>query len=420
MNTFTLRSVRLELGDWAFLRSVQPILLALFMCMSIGMTRAADQIELQSFTGQAFPADGIVILKWSTLTEQDNRSFEIQRSVGDVPNWETLTIVDAQGTSSIVSHYSHIDANPISGTASYRLVWLVDDVSRHADIIVTYKPQVALQNLAERDANVLSFKGVYRKVAQVVQMRWSTEGEIGSDEFKILRSQNLEDWEKIAVVNGAGNSSELIEYDYTDREPISGVTTYKLTWNNSGVPMEASFVVAVNPLQHLRANGTDVTDFTGGFVSKFNKVLTGGFVSKFNKVQLKWSTTAELNNERFTVFRSKDRMKWESAGNVEGAGTSTHTNNYNLDDRDFINGTSFYKLEWSNGDQTSEQIITVVAETVNFDALRANGTDVTDFTGGFVSKFNKVQMRRSSFSVLTMVQIGMILLKCLVLVLLRS
>jgi len=66
-------------------------------------------IELKSF--YATRIDNGIELNWATLSETNNKGFEIQRS-DDATNWEVLGFVEGQGNSRDEINYSFIDKNP--------------------------------------------------------------------------------------------------------------------------------------------------------------------------------------------------------------------------------------------------------------------------------------------------------------------
>ena len=61
-----------------------------------------------------------------------------------------------------------------------------------------------------------------------VLLNWETKTEINNDYFVILRSLNGIDFEKIGKLNGMGNSSESINYEFFDERPLIGTSYYKL------------------------------------------------------------------------------------------------------------------------------------------------------------------------------------------------
>ncbi|AFH48768.1 Hypothetical protein IALB_1057 [Ignavibacterium album JCM 16511] len=80
-------------------------------------------VELSSFT--ATVTGNEVQLNWTTVTETNNKGFEVQRSVilSEERNlyWESIGFVDGKGTSTEVNHYSYNDKSLMSGKYSYRL-----------------------------------------------------------------------------------------------------------------------------------------------------------------------------------------------------------------------------------------------------------------------------------------------------------
>lgn len=61
-----------------------------------------------------------------------------------------------------------------------------------------------------------------------VTLSWSTATETNNDYFTIEKSINAEDWVPVGIVDGAGSSNELINYEFEDAEPMSGTSYYRL------------------------------------------------------------------------------------------------------------------------------------------------------------------------------------------------
>lgn len=61
-----------------------------------------------------------------------------------------------------------------------------------------------------------------------VIVRWSTASESNNDYFTVERSVNGADWEEIAIINGAGNSTALLHYSATDKTPVKGISYYRV------------------------------------------------------------------------------------------------------------------------------------------------------------------------------------------------
>lgn len=70
-----------------------------------------------------------------------------------------------------------------------------------------------------------------------------------------------------------------------------------------------------------------------------------------NEVMLKWTTASELNNDYFTIQRSKTGEAWETIiDNIEGAGTTTETRHYQRSDGMPYPGVSYYRLKQTDED----------------------------------------------------------------------
>ena len=76
-------------------------------------------VELTSFTGAFVGND--VQLKWATVTELNNRGFEIQRSINN-SEFATIAFVEGHGTTTEQKQYSFVDRNVITRVnCAYRL-----------------------------------------------------------------------------------------------------------------------------------------------------------------------------------------------------------------------------------------------------------------------------------------------------------
>ncbi len=61
-----------------------------------------------------------------------------------------------------------------------------------------------------------------------VDILWTTASEINNHHFEVLRSVDAIHWETIEQIEGAGNSSSLLEYQVIDRFPMQGINYYKI------------------------------------------------------------------------------------------------------------------------------------------------------------------------------------------------
>ena len=75
------------------------------------------------------------------------------------------------------------------------------------------------------------------------------------------------------------------------------------------------------------------------------ELLSFNAIVNSNKVDISWATASELNNDYFSVERSKDGIVFEEVLRVDGAGNSTSIINYFEVDYHPIVGVSYYRLK---------------------------------------------------------------------------
>lgn len=106
---------------------------------------------------------------------------------------------------------------------------------------------------------------------------------------------------------------------------------------------------------------------------------------------LNWSTSQELNNDRFELFRSNDGKDFELAATIAGAGNSFTPKSYRYQDRVIVSGNNvFYKLKQidKDGRFTFSNIIKLSANSVTSSFLVFPNPAINDFTVSFSA--NKV------------------------------
>jgi hypothetical protein len=85
-----------------------------------------------------------------------------------------------------------------------------------------------------------------KRQASGIQLKWSTASEENNLHFDILRSIDAINFEKIARVEGNGNSSNTINYQYTDTKALPGTNYYQLSQVDFDGNIKKTETVAVN------------------------------------------------------------------------------------------------------------------------------------------------------------------------------
>ena len=106
-----------------------------------------------------------------------------------------------------------------------------------------------------------------------VLLAWSTATELNNDHFTIERSSDVEHWEEVGIVPGAGNSSSLLHYSLVDEAPLPGIAYYRLkqtdmdgTFAHSDmVPAQCAKGNTINALLYPNPTLEDITlEIPGG------------------------------------------------------------------------------------------------------------------------------------------------------------
>jgi hypothetical protein len=87
-----------------------------------------------------------------------------------------------------------------------------------------------------------------RKDGEAVKLSWSTESEQNNAYFNIERSADGVSFSSIGKVNGAGNSSQTLNYKFTDNSPLAGKNFYRLRQVDLDGQFDLSAIVSVNML----------------------------------------------------------------------------------------------------------------------------------------------------------------------------
>lgn len=132
------------------------------------------------------------------------------------------------------------------------------------------------------------------------------------------------------------NSSSIIGFSTQEEIPLEGDTQ----------PTTSSGTIITNGTQPV-----ELISFEGN-VNGNTPILT-------------WSTALEINNDFFSIERSKDGINYHSVGEVKGNGNVSGITNYEFKDVTATNGTWYYRLTQVdyNGDSKSYNAIRIVVNT---------------------------------------------------------
>ena len=152
-----------------------------------------------------------------------NINFSASTNAGDF-NLSTNLLKLLTHTNAEPDDFSNADIYDLSSYGS-------GNVARFNNVLVEDGMYIALGNTSDYFSTplpieLLSFnaelKGTY------VDLDWETATEINNDYFVVERASENLDWKPILTVTGAGNSNSLLSYSEKDREPLEGLSYYRL------------------------------------------------------------------------------------------------------------------------------------------------------------------------------------------------
>jgi uncharacterized repeat protein (TIGR01451 family) len=119
----------------------------------------------------------------------------------------------------------------------------------------------------------------------------------------------------------------------------------------------------LNPIISVDENGNyiveqpdDITDLDNWYTGPACDIPLPIDLLAFNskvrpdRVELNWTTGTEINNDYFTIERSRDLYGWEVMGFVEGAGNSSVPLSYSYSDLRPLDGVGYYRLKQTDFD----------------------------------------------------------------------
>ena len=156
----------------------------------------------------------------------------------------------------------------------------------------------------------------------------------------------------VSTANGLNGGTYNLDVQGTGYGVIGAVSDLRLTLANSVVGAPGVNGGTTSNPQVNRTGLTPANLVNSFFIGSINSVNTPLPITLISftasvvngEVVLKWTTAAEINNDYFTIQRSKDVMGWENIQRVEGSGTSGNTKSYSTKDPSPFNGTSYYRL----------------------------------------------------------------------------
>ena len=173
----------------------------------------------------------------------------------------------------------------------------------------------------------------------------------------------------VTTGNGLAGGTYNLDIQGTGFGLVGAVADLRLTLANSVVGLPGvNAGTALNP--QVNRTGLTLANLTNTFyvgsVNSVNTPLPITLISftasvENGEVILNWSTSAEINNNFFTVQRSENTGVWESIQQVVAAGNSSTDSYYSSSDQTPYSGESYYRLMQTDldGKQTYSSVRSV-------------------------------------------------------------
>lgn len=192
--------------------------------------------------------------------------------------------------------------------------------------------------------NLFGINGLANNSVYVIDRFWSIDAQGYGTKPAGELSFGYNDSERSATGNTIGSGSLKAQYYNSTTNswvyPSGGADGFPTT-SVTGVPTTSGFFKNWTLSEENNPLPVELINFTA--TEKDNEY-----------VELNWQTASEIDNDYFSVQKSKDGISWIEIDQVLGAGTSVQTNVYSINDYTPYMGTSYYRLEQFDFNGSSE------------------------------------------------------------------
>ncbi len=192
-------------------------------------------------------------------------------------------------------------------------------------------------------------------------------------------------------INGATSCTQFDQINVSGAATLSGTLALTITYTPT-----ITTALTIIDAGSLSGTFSSVTGSASGWTLSYipssgNVVLNYtvlpvelvSFEAKYldEAVLLHWGTASETNNEGFQIERSKDGVRWEQIGFVEGKGTTSEAHQYEFFDEKPQSGTNYYRLrqvDFDGGEELSKVVSVDFRNLQDFGNLRIFPNPVHD------------------------------------------
>jgi len=155
------------------------------------------------------------------------------------------------------------------------------------------------------------------KEGQKTKLEWTTASEVNNDIFRIERSSNNSNWTTVAIEDGAGNSTEVLDYSVYDRQPERGINYYRIAQSDFNGDISYSDIRSIS----FEANSSRLVSISPNPVS----ISNGTFKLKLEGVELEENISLILYNSVGQVIKNENYTTANELNvNIEGVATGMY------------------------------------------------------------------------------------------------
>lgn len=165
----------------------------------------------------------------------------------------------------------------------------------------TFSPWILVAQPAPLPVELLSFEA--EVVSNGVELRWATATEINNDYFTIERSTDAIYFEDILVKTGAGNSNQTLHYSALDKNPMEGISYYRLRQTDFDNTESWSDIV------NVFIGGTENVTVFPNPADDFISIMLSGNISGGNKTIELTDNLGNVIMSESKKFSEKERIK---------------------------------------------------------------------------------------------------------------
>lgn len=345
-----------------------------------GMPISKDNVDTNTLPKLVSDGTGGILIFWQQITANGERYFKAQRlSASGGQQWldggmrvsalsenDTLVApeVVSDGMGGAVLCWYELSISGIHKIQTRRIssagenIW-TDAVSVYSGTKGKALPKIVSDNNGGAIIIWVHTPAPIAKVMWAQRINSSGEPQWQSNGVQVKNgSTELADYR---LINDGADGAIITWVDYKDydvyAQKLSG--TGLVQWNHRGVVIsnapnfQGETVIIGNnngdAILFWSDHRTGLSQIYGAITN--NEILLPVTIKAFeavteqNQIKLLWTTTTEINNDRFNIERSRDGKKFEKIGEVSASSDFTAEKHYQFTDTDPLSGPNYYRLK---------------------------------------------------------------------------